>query len=116
MDKVKKQTIQMYSMSNPLNPMDLREARGPYTQSELAVILEIATTNIQAWEAGSSLPTMGSLRKLLIHWRNWRTLLDTAGLQLLYRHLPKPGKDTTWPPHKSSPTTHKSQSPTTEEA
>lgn len=54
----------------------LRILRGPYSQTELAAILQVQPSSVNDWEAGAVLPQPRYIRALLDHAFLWTKKLD----------------------------------------
>lgn len=78
-----------FGIANSLDCLTIRVLRGPYTQAELAKVLEIDISNIQKWEKGEVSPSMGNLRALLTHYNDWTSKLAGPALDILRLKSPR---------------------------
>ena len=69
----------LFSLMGSQSPNTFALLRGPYSQTELAEILETEPARVNDWEQGRSSPQPRFARALLIHAKGWTS---TFGLKL----------------------------------
>lgn len=68
---MQKPLAQIFSLLGTPQPSLLSLLRGPYSQTELAEIIETDPARINDWEQGRTSPQPRFARALLIHAKSW---------------------------------------------
>jgi len=100
---VRTTTKHPFGPDNPLNTKEVRLLRGPYTQTELAIIVGVSQNQVNDWEHGACRPSMGNLRALLTHYNDWTSTLAGPALDFVLPQNPKRGRRKSWVKHASTP-------------
>lgn len=84
-------TKQMTGIAKCLETKTLRMLRGPYSQAELALRLQVSQNAITDYESGRFSPRMRVLRGLLVHYNEWTAKLAGPALDLITPNRRKAG-------------------------